>query len=477
MALRLRVDIRGNGTTFSGGDVTIEAKGKTNHNVVLTDTGSLDNKGLIFGGLGAVVINASGDNGTGSGASGGDVSITSDILTLNASNHTFKATGPDSGDGDGGTVYIAVSQALVLNTSSKMTINADAATSGSGNAVVGDPAVYGRKAIQFYPGQISADFGNAVNQYFLSAKGGANGGNGGTVLIAVNTAYLNAVTPGTESTINASAQGGDGDGGEVVFYSYVQGAEAGSKVNIKGHGTGKGGKFTAYRSVRWDLNKIVKVDGGDSITDPFDGSITLNGKVCLQKKLNYTPYPKTYWNCANTEQSLEEAPAQYVKNSLPNIQSLLEDTNHEDKVQLYVFDNSQDFNLFHSFNAAANVNAATYRNSEHNPDSLVYVSVFKKVGGSSGTPLVISDLQRNTAHEFGHVVDYILGGTNLLSHPGTDYDNKWAMRDFFYLDFTDTAGIDRRDPCADGPVVRAPFSRLPGDLYKLGYCACIRELE
>ena len=36
------------------------------------------------------------------------------------------------------------------------------------------------------------------------------------------------------------------------------------------------------------------------------------------------------------------------------------------------------------------------------------------------------------------------------------------MRDFFYLDFTDTAGIDRRDPCADGPVVRAPFSDFPG---------------
>lgn len=442
-----RIDIRGNGTTFTGAAVTIEAKGKgVNHVVNITDTGSADNKGLTFGGLGAVLVDASGDNAGGTGAAGGDISITSDILTFNGSNHSLKATGPDTGNGDGGSIYLATSQSLVLNSASKMTLNADAASTGNGNAIVGDPAVYGRKAIQFYPGQITADFGNAANQYSLSAKGGGTGGNGGTIMISMASSHLKSMTPSTASAIDASAQSNNGDGGEVFFYNYISLIDDDATVNVIGKGTGKGGKFTAFyyevpNSFEFRTpSTMFKVNGGDGLNvSGFDGSITLANIPCRQWKIGTgtgnASWPKTYWKCANPDTVTSDvytAPADFANGLNVTLKGQLGANNNE----LYVFLNQANFTAYLNLPiTGSTVPAATrfYPNEADIIPENVLTSIFKP------TPTK-EQLNELAAHEFGHNLDknaseQSLNGNYTISR----------YRDFATLDYV-VMGSSENDP-------------------------------
>lgn len=391
------VDIRGNGTTFTGGDVTIEAKGKVGHTINILDSGSADNKGLTFGVLGNVVVDASGDNGAGSGASGGDIQISSDIITLNGASHTFKAAGPASGDGDGGAVYFAAAQYTSLIGTSKVTINADAAPSGNGNGVTGDPAVYGRKAVQFYPGSINVDYGNAAGQYLISAKGGSSGGNGGTVLLSSSFGALKAVGAGADAAIDVSAQAGDSNGGEIYFYNYV-GFANGAEAKANGTGTGNGGKFTSYYydpANPLGVKTFIKVEGASTqlATAENDfGRVTINGVICQQRTTGQAAWPSTYWNCAHPDASnVKESSLKDALIALPaTFQGLLSD------VDVYVMANSAAYNSY--FNSTLSVEAQGVSTSGQKR-----AAVFEAKGTG---PIDISGFLKGALmHEMGHLVN------------------------------------------------------------------------
>ena len=457
-----RIDIRGNGTTFTGAAVTLEAKGKgVNHVVNITDTGSLDNKGLTFGGLGAVLVDASGDNAGGTGAAGGDISITSDILTFNGSNHSLKATGPDTGNGDGGSIYLATSQSLVLNSASKMTLNADAASTGNGNAIVGDPAVYGRKAIQFYPGSMNVDYGNAAGQYLLSAKGGSTDGNGGTILLASSFGAFKAVSAGADAAIDVSAQGGDGNGGEIFFYNYV-GFENNAKAKATGFGNGDGGKFTAYYynpATPMDVNKVVKVDGGDSRLADAEkdfGRIKINSTICRQRTTGLDPWPKTYWNCQHPDIASTPADTKLYLGA-DKLHASQKGALATAKIQIYIM---RDINAFSDYHGKGpTITDGVFGYSE---EDLRVSAAFFDTLPSTGTPIASAIYSGVIIHEMAHQLNYHAWAQ------ADNYNASWLAAYGSSNTTFDGAGtcltvVDADRTAAGYPTVCSKFDGSPGN--------------
>ena len=444
------VNFSGSVISFTGGKVTLQAQGATDHKIQFQKQASDGSNSLNFGGTGAVSLNVDGVAGT-----GGDIKLFLDQAAWNAPSFTLSANGPTASSGNGGTVTVSAGL-LTLSPTSKVTITANASSFGTGDAIFGDPNdPNAPKAIVFYPGNTTIDIGTAsgVGQYSFAAKGGKSGGRGGSVYISAGGVNLKTAT-----AINASALAGNSDGGEIFINNVIQAVDPAATVSAIGKGTGMGGKFNAFHnpsaSSTFDVNKIIKVDGGASITtSTFDGSITLNTIPCQQFKTGYANFPKSYWNCVNTTPgAAEKEPALFIHNQLPNIQSIL-----NGKTQLYVFSDLQSFEFFFSEAAPTDFNAVTFR-SGNGGTGTIYSSLFEN--DSAGNPYTLTILDSHTAHEIGHAVDDVLGGTTEQSANGTTYDLAWAKRDFFYLDFLDLAGTQPRDPCVTSGSTTAPFAGL-----------------
>lgn len=468
------VDIRSKSTKFTGGEVTVEAKGKTNHNVYLYDVGT--GGGLSFSGSGAVTIDASASEVA--GAEGGSVSVATDQLTYDGSsvlcflacaNHSIKANGSAAGTGNGGNIYVYSAHPAVIDPNKVLAIFADAAKDG--NAIFAPVSGPNKKAIEFYPGG-NVPFGTDPGQVTLSARGGNTGGNGGTIVISVNGATLE-----TKNAIDASARSGDGNGGEVYFFNYITAVNAVEAVLAKGHGNGLGGKFTAFHNVNtFNVHAVVKVDGGDTLgTSDSDGSIKLNNIECQQWQIGGTSFPGdkfglTYWNCLTNNARSTGLPVGVAAYGLPTgLKALLGNTLSPDNkvVQIHTMEKYADYSSF--FGRPNNFDKGKY-GVTYVPMrvSVSFANVLNSAGGSvdaaaySGSPTIMA---ASMVHELGHELDYIWGFPStqaaFTSLAGPDYRDLHS----FMNEYPAVGGIPASPrPCSDVFDATSPFCASLGTM-------------
>jgi hypothetical protein len=430
-----------------GGNITIEAKGKTNHSINLYDSFSSDGLGLSFNVTGDVTLDVSGDNGAGSsGASGGNIYIGTDYLLLNGRDYLLKASGPSAGNGDGGKIYISSRLAATLGLATKFSAIADAASAGTGDA----------QTIEFYTNTEEALFGDEPGQFFLSANGGANGGDGGSVTISVLHIHLKAATS-HEYSIGASALAADGKAGEILSYGTITAVDTNAKVRAKGHGSGDGGKFSSYYNVpskNFNVIKHIEVDGGSSI-DPsdFDGSMTINGVTCQQWKLHSEDlFTDTYWNCANpaSPQASDEIPVEAARALIANSTTTAALTSST--VRIFVHTNYATHNAF--FNDVATAQEPGYTFREPNTAGVpVIVSVQKNCTDCAGHTGLYAftdkEFKEIGMHEVGHAIDYTAG--TVIESAGSVYQD-YRLRDLLNLDYIAVGATQAtstpRPPCS-----------------------------
>ncbi len=445
-----RVSMSAYPITFNNKTVTVQARGTVDHIVQIGYSGAYTNQAsLEFKGTGVVSIDANATTGT-----GGGVSLFGDKFTFNAPTYNINANGPTTGSGDGGTVYFG-SSALTLSPTAKMTVTANAASAGTGNAILGDVSTGAPKAIQFFPGGVNLDIGTAASlgQVSFAAKGGSTGGNGGTIVIS--SAPVNIKTA---NAVNASALAGTGNGGEIVFYSYVQTVDPAATITAIGKGGGTGGKFTANSpasALAGDVNKYVKVDGGNTVGANFHGSIKLNGITCQQRKTtSASVWPKTYWNCVNTEPNAESNLDKVIGQvTIAKLSSTLRNSSGTSRIFLYEFPSFAAFQSYFNQPPQDTVAGATWM-SVVGATPNIYSSVTAPSGRTEPT------LREITIHELGHAFDLLKGRAN---QSGNSSYNNYVQNDFLTLDYlTEQAGppFVQRNPCIQNGSIAAPFSTI-----------------
>lgn len=444
-----RIAFTGTTLTFTGGAVKMQARGATNHKIRLQNPGTLTgaNVGLNFGGTGAVTLDVLGVAGA-----GGDIELFLDKATFNKPTYTFTANGPTASNGDGGTINVS-SQLLTLSPTARLTITANASSSGTGNAIASDPQNGDPKAIKFFPGGVPLDIGTAsgVGQVSFAAKGGQTGGNGGTIVISSSPVNIK-----TANAVNASALAGNGNGGEIFIFSNIQSLEPSATMTAIGKGTGKGGKFTTGNSaaLAGDINRYVKVDGGTNVGSQFHGSIKLNGITCQQRKTTSTSaWPKTYWNCVNTEPNPESDLDKVIGQvTIAKLSSTLRNLGSS-RIFLYEFSSFAAFQSYFSQSPQDTVAGATWMSVVGTTPN-IYSSVTAPSGRTEAT------LREITIHELGHAFDLLKGRANQSAN--SSYNN-YVQNDFLTLDYlTEQSGppFVQRNPCIQNGSLAAPFSTI-----------------
>jgi hypothetical protein len=285
--------------SFSGGDVTLQSKGATNHQVLVQNNQpSTGIVGLTFASSGIVTVDA-----TGVGGNGGVIQFYVDKASIAGTNFNVKADGPASGDGDSGTIAFFTSQ-LMFDSGTKGSFSANAASSGTGNS--------SQSAITFYPGAASFSVGNDNGQIKFSAKGGSTSGNAGYIdlqgygsavtlygagpsahVLDVSvpgttgnggqiklTAYQGLTFDGTASYLKADSGSTSGDGGKIILVTSSSpitigtGSSGSVDLSAKSNANGKGGTvdITSYSGITAD-SAHINVSAG---TDKQGGTISLN---------------------------------------------------------------------------------------------------------------------------------------------------------------------------------------------------------
>lgn len=446
----------GHPLTFSNTDITLQSRGKTNHRVDVVYNGADDNStNLVFNNSGTVTLDANG-----LGGAGGKVSVYGDKIALNAPTFNITASGPPSGNGNGGELYFR-STAATLNPASKVSFKADAALVGSGNAIKGDMEISSEpKAITFFPGAVNVNIGTIQGQYSFSANGGKTGGNAGTIQVSSLPVKVQTI-----KAMSAAALGGTGNGGEIFFYSQIidihdpASTSADSEIiSVNGSGTGLGGKFTAnYSGFNFDVIKEINVNGGTGVVPGnFDGFIKLNGTKCQQILLQ-TQWPRGYWHCpildTQAPVAIDQVPFNFANGTALATQKTVLS---QKKTVIFVFeDPTASTSFFNLGGTQVEIAGATFKGIEADNNLTLYVTVSKRVPKSGGTvALTEESLTEVTAHEFGHALDI---SSDRDSHTGV-YINRLYW-DFATLDYT-FLGVDRasstpRHPCVG---INAPFA-------------------
>lgn len=354
-----RVAISGYPINFTGGDLTIRARGSNDwHEVIMGyfDTGDLDgDKGLKFDNTGKVIVSTQAlNNQTGNG---GDIQIQTDVITLNALEHEFRASGPSSvSNGDGGTIVFTGNQVL-LPRASKAKFNADASESGGGNAQM---LRNQRKAIFFAHG--SSNINIAKGEFSFSADSGQSFGNAGAIDIVASQGR--ATVQGSESAVSASALSPSGKGGEIALLSNEVKLTVivdlpGDLRAIRAEGgvnDGAGGKVTITKAIGpnistpINLDAMIKVDSGPNApeTGVFHGSITMNKSpiddqplTCQRLKNQTVAYPNSYWYCGTTPEK-----SGVVMNSIKGMPSSSLDELDTYNAPIFVFRLVEEYNAF-----------------------------------------------------------------------------------------------------------------------------------
>lgn len=216
---------------FSGGTVLLQSTGVENHNINL----------LYYG--------------TTSGLQ---------ALQFNGGNVTVDASGPSSGNGAGGTIYVVMDR-MYRSNDGNATFKANGPSSGTGTG----------GAITVYAGDAPAfNLGTASGRYAFSAKGGSSSGNGGAIKLFPYAATMTVYGAGSSTTVlDVSVPGTTGNGGEIEIQPYgglsFDGTASYLKAN-SGSSTGDGGKITVKTS-----NTGLTIGSGS--TGAVDISASSNG--------------------------------------------------------------------------------------------------------------------------------------------------------------------------------------------------------
>ncbi len=471
-----RVAITGYPVTFTGQNITLQSRGNGLRNDVLIGYGVssvfTQTKGISFfdGGTGNLTINV---NGLESGNKGGLIQLQTDVMFLDGAQHKFQAQGSSAGDADGGQI-IAVGTQFRLRQTATATMAADAALNGSGNAKTdGNGAV----AI-FLNGTTSipkVSLGTEPGLLKITANGGKTGGNGGFVNIGAQ-----AIDVVSTDSVSAVARGTDGDGGMVTLAGNitlypVSGKTVEDVIKATGHGTGKGGKITAFYQLqnRFDFLKAFKVNGGANLAiGGLDGYIEFNFEACQQVRFGST-FPKSYWDCVNplSPGAREQIPVSAMASHKPVVRNLLRDNN----TAIFTFPDLNSYVTFSGWGIfgtdglppEAGGFTATFRLVPADPEGFTYVNVFQQ--GTLGTTATQSYddgmYKEAAAHEVGHAIDVALN----LPSKQSPY-RPYVLRDFINLDYVilgaDASSSTPRFPCkatpnpAGGNFGAAPFKGI-----------------
>jgi len=442
----INVDGRGTGM---GGQIALQGSGTT---TIGTAAGGLSLSAQNNGGTGgggsidygyatnvtvSGTVSASAGTGSGSTATGGTIKI-HDIGQLTVSG-TLSANGGGSGTAGSITLSSTSYNKMVLD-NSKIHADGDPNGSGSGNQITITNA-----------GPISLDTTT------LTAQGGGSGGDGGYINIAVTGTGQVPIDVSLATPINASANPTNGGmGGHVVINS------ASGSTNVQ---TGLPGPL--------DVNTYIKVSGASGAS--FDGSISLNGLLCQQQPVSYSPFPTSYWDCVSPANPTvtDKIPATLagtslsttLKNKLGTIQG------GATTDQIYVFTDATSFSQFFAVYPAKPTTNAGFTLNVGTAQSKTYVAPFENaslpVGGYSA--LTMEQLQESTAHELGHGVDLVYGQSNQSANATFVAD---AVNDLLTLDFsvlgTNGKTSTPRPPCSTNNT--APFDNVVDESTGAQFC-------
>ncbi|MBZ0185849.1 MAG: hypothetical protein K8F91_06305, partial [Candidatus Obscuribacterales bacterium] len=459
------VFISGYPTTFAGGDVTIRSVGKINHGIQMAHDGAFDGtKGLAFNNNGKVTINASGA--ANEDATGGYISIRNDVISLFANSPTasrdivIKADGPNPGDGDGGTVFIK-GEKVELGDMSKARISADGAPKGTGWAVLNeDLSSDSGHAVTLLAGSSKVVLGGGDN-FKITATGGFNGGNAGSVKVKTTG---NIRVKNSEDTVDASAVDASGNGGAIVLDGnkvlFTEGNDTTpTKIALKAMGgeDADGGTISLSFAPNFDVNAVLdasSVEGTPAIAaaqaqlNPGQkgARIILNDIICQEMQTTGSDglWPRTYYNCVHPdgpETAEDQAAASAVLVRLTPALRLL-----GSPIKIYIFKDAADFGQ--AFQRIDTDLAGTTWQARSNKGK-IYSSVFQ-----NGFP--VSVLEEIAIHEIGHGFDHVFKQDNQSA--STRYIN-WVQADFTYLDFVPGGG--QRPACPNGASVPTPFANIP----------------
>lgn len=444
---------------FSNSALTLQSRGKLNHRVDVVFNGADDGSTNIMfdSSLSNVTLDANGV-----GGAGGKVTVYGDKIDLNATVFNITAIGPVTGNGNGGQLYFR-SNAATLNPASKVSFKADAASVGTGNAIVGaTDNLSAPKAIIFFPGSVSLDIGTGIGQYSFSANGGMAGGNAGTIHVSSLPVRIM-----TADAITASAPGtvGNGDGGEIFFDSRIASFDAAATMSAIGKGTGKGGKFTASYDAPTDgliVNSIIKVDGGDGLTTNSDGKIKLNGILCEQWRTGFVgTYPiHAYWNCIDGSRATGmEVPT--AANELPTVI----------KNQMYTRGSVTPNNPHVHFYAMTNLAAYNaYFGTDFSPFGTVYglsTPGYRTSAVFYGAATTANLRRMTTLHEAGHQMSFIWGNRH----------NDLVFRDWTQFNSAPCASVFPPAECAGSIGNEYTLGRLDPEVHPLPAIAPNRNAE
>lgn len=463
------VNVSGYPLNFSGGnDVLIRSRGQNLHRINVGFFGNRTNKtGLTVDITGNFVLDANGKDGP-----GGIIQVKADQTLLapaqastdpSSGKVIIRADGPDTGNGDGGTILFDTSSVVLTG---RAALSADGAPNGNGNAVItSDLLGSGPQAIKFYPGSNDVLLGGGAGQFFLTARGGLSGGNAGGIIVQAPSAE---VTLQNRLAVDASAPSETGAGGGILLDAQQVKFVAGNATNAAvistrakgGADTGTGGRIIVKNATKRNgqqflaVTSSMNVDGGDNLaTSAFDGSIEINTVPCRQWK--HPNFLGSYWNCVhpNTQGEFDFA-LDRVESSLtePFNRNLLV-TN---KTQVFIHENTTKHASFFLDDDAANSGGLTFREPRSNIINAIHVSVFTTcencLGNTGLYTIPAANFTEILGHEIGHAVDL----NRLVNQESTlPFYISYLRQDNMNLDFAsigvDEASSIRRLPCSPTP--------------------------
>lgn len=450
--------VSGYPVSFSGGTLAMHSRGATDHQVYISYNGSLTGiTGLTFANTGAVSIDANGVSGA-----GGITQIIADKAQFNAPTHTISSNGPTTGNGDGGTVYIS-SSALTLKSTSKATITADAASAGTGNAVVSDFTTNDPKAIQFYPGNVNVNLGTGNGQYKFSAKGGKNGGNGGAVDIFSGG---NITVKNNAAIVDVSALAGNSNGGKMriagavsPFVTFTYGATQQNALKAIGKGSsGLGGyvEVNTYANSTptqiFLVNTFIKVNGGTNLAESAnDGQIKLNNILCQQRHMpTSVTFPTSYWNCTAPGSGNDLLFSPVLTFAAPTQTALA-----AGPVSYFLFENVNEASSYlgsPAIGAANSTSLGVSLTAAPRYSIVFHNAVIQGSYGPVDTAAFPGRREGSTRHETGHQVD-----TSDANPSQSAYFNNLVQQDFARFDAISTCSLWGSPVCIGG-VVQSPYA-------------------
>jgi hypothetical protein len=257
-----RVSATAHPLTFSNSAVTLQSKAAVTHEVIIGYNGTLNNTlGVGLNGTGTATVDVSAVKRTGdTTATGGNIQVYGDTMTFNSPTLKFSANGVTSGNGDGGTISITSTSAVVKSTS-KATISANAASAGTGNG----------GTITVLPGSANISLGTNAGDASTSATGGSTGGNGGKITVNPTSANI-ALDGSTATAANVNVLGANGNGGFITLIATDINSKLSNAVIAAnaGTGTGTGGSISLN-------SKTLEFTGTTSTMTANGGATSGNG--------------------------------------------------------------------------------------------------------------------------------------------------------------------------------------------------------